>query len=505
VTSSLNPDSLPCLGTGLSTDLYFPPLDDLLNTLAKNALQPDFVEVFRGRTVDLKHAREHIVPPAIPMTYHGDALWYTDPAFEHHPAYRHETCRANRHLDVTGSPWMIHECARKAVSGRTFGYYVPPVLEPSVARIIRQNGLLLSSRLEGRTLLIEIPPFPFFSMGQLPCGEFFRQILEQTPLGMGLDIGHALTAFCLEQPIFSPARFADWIRNTFPLEHIVEIHVGGLLSLQGTSHPALWDDHRAPVPSVLWESFDAVLATCPLPSLKAVALEVDNKEIPSIVSEFRTFREIVRRSWSPHRERRNPLPEDDKTGQVISSRKDLSPERQPADVSAVESLDLLLLETLLDGKSPAPEWTRGDPALYRERIYTDEIWEFGGHLPDLFPRTIHLVSRFIADPRTDFVSFFHRVAWTDRDPYDYLRAKTIATRMWVEHLVQEKFIHGEAAKHVLQTVREEAEQILFDQDTVNGDPCPRADNPGGCSSCDRPFTGTSLSANPSSSLPDGGL
>jgi hypothetical protein len=495
-----SPDSLPCLGTGLSTDLYFPPLDDLLDTLEKNALQPDFVEVFRGRTEDLKRAREHIVPPAIPMTYHGDALWYTDPAFENDPAYRRETCRANRHLDVTGSPWMIHECARKAVSGRTFGYYVPPVLEPSVARIIRQNSLLLASRLEGRTLLIEIPPFPFFSLGQLPCGEFFQRILERTPLGMGLDIGHALTAFCLEQPVFSPTRFADWIRNTFPLEHIVEIHVGGLLSLQETFHPAFWDDHRAPVPSVLWESFDAVLATCPLPSLKAVALEVDNKEISSIVSEFRTFREIVRRSWNPDRERRNPLPEDDNAGQVMTSPQNPFP---PVDVSTVESLDLLLLKILMEGKTPAPEWTRGNPALYRERIYTDEIWEFGGHLPDLFPRTINLVSRFIPDPRTDFVSFFHQVAWTDRDPYDYLRAKSVVARMWVEHLVQEKFIHGEAAQHVLETVREEAEQILFDQNAVNGDPCPREDSPGGCSACDRPFKVASLSVSSCSPLPDG--
>jgi hypothetical protein len=175
----------------------------------------------------------------------------------------------------------------------------------------------------------------------------------------------------------------------------------------------------------------------------------------------------------------------------------------PVDVSTVESLDLLLLKILMEGKTPAPEWTRGNPALYRERIYTDEIWEFGGHLPDLFPRTINLVSRFIPDPRTDFVSFFHQVAWTDRDPYDYLRAKSVVARMWVEHLVQEKFIHGEAAQHVLETVREEAEQILFDQNAVNGDPCPREDSPGGCSACDRPFKVASLSVSSCSPLPDG--
>ena len=230
--------ALPFLGTGLSTDLYFPPLAELLNTLDEHDLRPDFIEVFRGRTEDLKHARERIVPPSVPMTYHGDALWYTDSAFQHHPAYRRETCRANRHLDATGSPWMIHECARKSLSGRTFGYYIPPALEISVARMIRKNALMLESRLEGRALLLEIPPFPFFSLGQLDCGTFFRTILEGTSLGMGLDIGHALTAFSIDRTFFSPDRFACWIRDTFPLEHVVEIHVGGLSSLLETSLPA---------------------------------------------------------------------------------------------------------------------------------------------------------------------------------------------------------------------------------------------------------------------------
>ena len=490
MNSPLTLGTLPCLGTGLSTDLYFPPMDDLLNTLEKHNLRPDFVEVFRGRTQDLRHAREHIIPPAMSMTYHGDALWYSDPSFQDNPAYRRETCRANRHLDATASPWMIHECARKVVSGRTFGYYVPPVLEPSVAQVIRLNALLLASRLEGRALLIEIPPFPFFSLGQLPCGEFFRLILEGTPLGMGLDIGHALTAFFLEQTLFSPTRFSNWIRDTFPLEHIVEIHVGGLFSLKGTSPPAFWDDHRVPVPALLWECFEAVLATCHFPSLKAVALEVDNKDISSIVPEFEIFRDMVRRLWTPDRPFKTPLPEN------------ACPEKKCLDACGVEALDLLLLETLMEGKSPAPEKTRGNPSLYRERIYADEIWEFGGHLPDIFPRTIGLVARFIADPRQGFVSFFHQVAWTDRDPYDYLRAKSVVVRMWVEHLVQAKHIHGEAAEHVLETVREEAEQILFDQNAVNGDPCPQEESFGGCSACNRPFKGISHPVGAFSVLPD---
>ena len=485
--------ALPFLGTGLSTDLYFPPLAELLNTLDEHDLRPDFIEVFRGRTEDLKHARERIVPPSVPMTYHGDALWYTDSAFQHHPAYRRETCRANRHLDATGSPWMIHECARKSLSGRTFGYYIPPALEISVARMTRKNALMLESRLEGRALLLEIPPFPFFSLGQLDCGTFFRTILEGTSLGMGLDIGHALTAFSIDRTFFSPDRFACWIRDTFPLEHVVEIHVGGLSSLVETSLPPFWDDHRVPVPDILWESFEAVLGTCSFPSLKAIALEVDNKNVASIVSEFGTFRTILHQSGFPDREEQNLLSENNKTRQGARISGNTPEEEKKNDGPDVEVLDRILLETLLEGKSPSPDRVRGNPALYRERIYTEEIWEFGGHLPDMFPRTIEFVSGFVIDARADYVSFFHRVAWTDLDPYDYLRTKTVVTRMWVEHLVQTGSLDGEAAEYALETVRKEAQQILFDQDAVNGDPCPMEDGDRRCPSCNRPFEGIPLS------------
>lgn len=482
--SGERPD-LPVLGAGLSTDLYFPPLDILMKTLDDRGLRPDFVEVFRGRTEDLRHARERIVPPSVPMTYHGDALWYTDPAFAHHPGYRREACRANRHLDATGSPWMIHECARKALAGRTFGYYVPPVLEPSVARLIRKNALMLEARLGGRALLLEIPPFPFFALGQMSCGAFFRSILEGTSLGMGLDIGHALTAFSLEHVGVSPTVFARWIRDTFPLEHVIEIHVGGLASLSETSLPALWDDHRVAIPDVLWGSFEAVLDACPFPSLKAIALEVDNKEIETIVSEFERFRGIVRKSGVLDRVKKDPLPESD--GQRVDRTPGFSLKREEnGDDPGVVALDRILLETLLEGKSPVPDRTRGNPSLYREHIYAEEIWDFGGRLPDIFPRTLDLVAGCMTDPRADFITFFHQVAWTDPDPYDYLRTKTVVTRMWIDHLVQTGRIEGKAAEHALETVREEAQQILLDQDAVNGDPCPMERNEG-CPSCLRPF------------------
>lgn len=469
------PGSLPSLGVGLSTDFYFPPLEELLAALQTSRLRPDYIEIFRGKTGDLERARREIIPPDIPLTYHGDALWYTDAAFPHNPAYQRETCRANRHLDALGSPWIIHECARKTMAGRTFGYYLPPVLDPSVARLIRENALLLQSRLRGRTLLIEIPPFPFFSVGNLSPGEFFRRILEGTSLGMGLDIGHAMTAFRLQQTQFSPQDFGGWIRDTFPLEHVVEIHAGGLSMFGDSLFPEFWDDHRIRIPDLLWECLEAVFVLCPLPALKGAALEVDNKDVPTIVEEFGRFRRIVEPAW--------PVGRPD--GRVAPDRCNtmLGGDGQDCGHHVTEAFDNLLLETLLEGRPVRPEITRGDPALYQNRIYAEEVWEFGGHLPDIFPRTIESVEKVLGNPRQDFVDFFHTIAFSELDPYDYLRTKTCVTGLWVENLIQRKKITGKAADHVLQTVREEIILLLSDQETVNGDPCPGESLQEGCPDC----------------------
>lgn len=469
------PGSLPRLGVGLSTDFYFPPLEELLAALQTSRLRPDYIEIFRGKTGDLERARREIIPPDIPLTYHGDALWYTDAAFPHNPAYQRETCRANRHLDALGSPWIIHECARKTMAGRTFGYYLPPVLDPSVARLIRENALLLQSRLRGRTLLIEIPPFPFFSVGNLSPGEFFRRILEGTSLGMGLDIGHAMTAFRLQQTHFSPQDFGGWIRDTFPLEHVVEIHAGGLSMVGDSLFPEFWDDHRIRIPDLLWECLEAVFVLCPLPALKGAALEVDNKDVPTIVEEFERFRRILEPAW--------PVGHPD--GRVAPDRCStmLGGDGQHCGNHVTEAFDNILLETLLEGRPVRPEITQGDPALYRNRIYAEEVWEFGGHLPDIFPRTIESVEKVLGNPRQDFVDFFHTIAFSELDPYDYLRTKTCVTGLWVENLIQRKKITGKAADHVLQTVREEIILLLSDQETVNGDPCPGESLQEGCPDC----------------------
>lgn len=452
-------DRLPFMGIGLSTDLYFPPLDPMLKALLPES-PPDYLEIFRGRTCDLEQARSVTVPPNIPLPYHGDALWYTQTDFPDNPAYEEEIRRANRHMDSLDSPWMIHECAQKSLLGRTFGVYLPPVLSERSAKWTRHNALHLASRLEGRTLLLEIPPFPLFSFGELGIGAFFRSVVRGTGLGLGLDIGHALTAYRLENPAPEPKGLADWLNREFPLEHVVEIHVGGMETIPDPDGVLFWDDHSREIPPVLWDSLDAVLKCCYLPVLKGVALEVDNKEIPVVTREFRTFRRIVERRWTPSP---SPVP-------ILSPSWRYPKPPEPGDRNALEREYGDYLETILSAHPPEMKKTMGTPGSFRDRFLPEDVWGFGGHIPDLFPKSLSRIERFVPRPKDAFVSFFHGIPLTDLAPYDYLRTKVSVFGLWVESLIQNRQLPPDAIDGIRRLAQHEGRQILDDQERINGDP-----------------------------------
>ncbi|MHB1605240.1 MAG: multinuclear nonheme iron-dependent oxidase [Leptospirales bacterium] len=458
--------AIPKMGIGLSTDLYFPPIEDLLTALSPG-FTVDYLEIFRGRTEDLRRARTKIVPDSIGLTYHGDTLWYTQSDFPENPAYIQEIRRVKHHLDALGSPWMIHECAHKTILGRTFGSYLPPVMEESCAQWIRTNAQTLQSALDGRALLVEIPPFPMFSLGALSAGTFFGLLLEGTDLGMGLDIGHAMTAYRLEHNSVTPERFAHWIRTTFPTHHIVQIHLGGLVPFQSGSGTHFWDDHSHPIPDLLWEALEAVLSICPLPALKGVALEVDNKEISLIVREFSRFRSLVSRLW------KQPCSQEPRPTPVGKEKIDLpSPFLREDCRSRQENLYDDFLSTLLTRDFTPTLPLKGEPALFRNRYLASEIWRFGGYIPDLFPDTLALLEGIPDDLQQSFVSFFHTIPITELEPYDFLRTKVFLIRLWIQNLSDRKLLQGEVAQRVHEMARMEGDRILMDQEWINGDPCP---------------------------------
>ncbi|MCL5953966.1 MAG: DUF692 domain-containing protein [Nitrospirae bacterium] len=425
---------------GLSTDLYFPPVAELIAHLEESP--PDYLEIFRGRTIDLKELRAQL-PPALPLTYHGDCLWYTQPGYSTDPEFREEERRACRHMEALRAPWMIHECAQKSMEGFDFGLYAPPLLTPEGAQVAREGALTLLQAMEGRLLLVETPPFPPHPPGGMDLGDFFRILTQGTPLAIGLDLGHCLTYLSAsDRPVDIPS-VLDWLGG-FPLERVVEIHAGGMhfLSLDGRTWPV--DDHSFPLPIVLFDLLEAVLTRLHLPSLQGIALEVDNKESRHAAQEFARFRDIVRHhakpggfSLPPATPFRSPLPSADRD-RVREGYRHLARD--------------------LSGNHHSP---------YSQHLYRQEIWEFGGNMDELFPETLARLREAGVDVRASFVDYFNREPHENRPGEDFLEIKIRRAGDWIDHLTE---THPEIPLSLRETRHREAQSLLHAQNLYNGDP-----------------------------------
>ena len=428
---------------GLSTDLYCPPLPDLLERLSHGP-PVEYLELFRGRTCDLEEARRSI-PEEIPLAYHGDCLWYTQADFASNPAYREEERRARGHMEALGSPWMIHECAQKAMEGFAFGLYAPPLLTEEGVTAARFGALHLQGQMGGRLLLLETPPFPPHPPGPMDLGDFFHRLTLNTPLGIGLDLGHCLTYLGVSGYPVTPESLVKWLKEGFPLERVVEIHVGGLARRRVPGGSFLIDDHSEPVPDLLFDCLEATLGELSLPALAGVALEVDNKGLPQISREFQRFAMIVDRKARPGGAPLPPASQDSPTP--------LDPE----------------VETRLRSKyrKLARELSESPDSPYRRHVYPEEIWLFGGAMPDLFPETLALLEGKGIDARTSFVTFFNSHPRSLSAPMDFLEIKLLRALEWIDILSRGRETDLDIAREV---ARKEAHPILSDQSLFNGDP-----------------------------------
>ena len=428
---------------GLSTDLYSPPLEDLLDVLSSGPA-PEYLELFRGRTSDLAEARRRI-PAGIPLTYHGDCLWYTQAEFPFDPAYREEMQRARAHLEALDSPWMIHECAQKTMEGYAFGLYAPPLLTREGALAARRGALHLQENLGGRLLLVETPPFPPHPTGPMDLGEFFHLLTCDTPLGVGLDLGHCLTYLMVAGRPATPSSLVEWLRSSFPLGRVVEIHVGGLTTRNFSTLQALVDDHAETVPDLLFDCLESVLRELPLPSLAGIALEVDNKALGTIAREFARFHEIVLREARPGG---RPLPPPSLAPPVA-----LTPEVEARLRSGYRALGLSL-----SGSSDSP---------YARSLYGDEIWFFGGAMSAIIPETLALLEQRGIDARSSFVSYFNTHPRSLLKPMDFLEIKLLRVSEWIETLCSKS---GPSFAPVRAAAEKEVRLLLDAQTQYNGDP-----------------------------------
>ncbi len=300
--------NIPLLGMGLSVDVYSPDLFDLVNKLREQGLQLGYLEVFKATTTALTTVRQAV--PDIPLAYHGEGLWITQPDVQESPFFQQDVSEMVTQLNSLQSLWLNHECAMKQMAGYSFGTYVPPLYTQLSAEVVAANITTVqqamdrqSRRADGTAplFLLEMPPLTYFSAGTIPIPYFFRLVTALVPCGLVLDIGHLWTVYRYTAACrrVSLERFVGEFLDEFPLERVVEIHIAGLAchesvgeSKGGEGLPEWIDAHAAPIPLVLFTLLEQVLAHPNLVSLRAVALEVDTKPIEMIVEEYA---EAVRR------------------------------------------------------------------------------------------------------------------------------------------------------------------------------------------------------------------
>ena len=465
-------DRVPVQGVGLSVDVYSPDVLSLLTYLRRRQVLPAYLEVFRAASTALAAVRRQT---DIPLTYHGEGLWVTQPGAQRDTLFQQEARAVAAQLEILQSAWSNHECATKHIAGYSFGTYLPPLYTPGSAAVVAANIRTVQAifdrecRLSGGSaplFLLEMPPLTYFVAGTVSIPEFFRQVTEQASCGLVLDVGHLWTVYRYSTAwqTVSLTTFLDRFLAEFPLERVVEIHVAGLSvheSMAGSPEGSraehsqglpLWTDaHAAPIPSVLFDMLDQILNVPRLTHLKGLALEVDTKSIELIADEYETFASRYGTVF-PIKTQAAAFSD------VIRREGDNATTAVRPDVGAEEDSVRHAYENyarVVSGQA-APvgaEWT--SPAAcsdgltsYQSSYLPYEILHWGGEIEAMFPETCRGLAVQQVSLET-FVAFWFREPRPVHSSYDFFEIK-------IDRFLE--FV-SEAAPDIQAIARREAEEL----------------------------------------------
>ncbi len=447
--------TVPGHGLGLSVDVYSPDLFELVDALQVRQLTLGYLEIFKAATPALRAVRKRW--PAARLAYHSEGVWLTQPDLQSAYPWEEEVHTACEHAQVLGSAWITHEGAAKQMAGYSFGTYLPPLFTPTGADVMARNVSLVQGTLDGLCrdrglasplLLVETPPLTYFGLGSLSMADFFRRVTDLTSCGLVLDIGHVWTVFRYSGAwrTRSLPQFLGEFLETLPLERVVEIHVAGLAPHDsqgfqgeagdpacpgdvGRSVPPWWiDAHGAPIPALLFDMLDQVLAHPRLVHLKGLALEVDTKPIHLIVDEFSRFSE---RFGRPMERAEGDQVQGEAT--FISESREGGPEPSPTvpwrlfEPGGTELQDQYTrYARVVSGQAGVeePVWDFDPEALthYRQRYLPHEILEWGGEVRAMFPDTCRQLTAAGLSLEA-FVGFWFKAARRNVQPYDFFLLK----------------------------------------------------------------------------------
>ena len=465
---------IPIHGIGLSVDVYSPALLELHDALDRAGARPEYLEIFKARTPDLACIRAAL--PSIPLAYHAEGLWLTEPGLRWQYPWTNAVETIARHAEAIGARWVNHECAAKQFGGYSFGTYLPPLFTDAAAQATAANTALAQEALDrwyaqqgqwgsAPLLLLELPPLTYFAFGSLTVSEYFARIVETVPCGLVLDIGHLWTVWRYRERrrFGSLEAFAADFLDTFPLDRVVQIHLAGLDLVDGTNRsgtsgalPFWVDTHAAPVPPVLFDLFRQVLAHPGLTSLKGIALEVDTKAIPLIVEEFGRLqnepacRKVLSHdvgAGHPAVSRANQYPAHSRREGVNPSPTRRETDERLADlytayarvVSGQDAWETSPLAALAENVDPE------SLARYTTRYLPHELLTWGGDLEELFP-TLWDTLKKRGMTSEDFVRSWFQESRAVTAPYDFFYVKL---ERWVAFV-------GEAAPDLVEEAAREA-------------------------------------------------
>jgi uncharacterized protein (UPF0276 family) len=425
-------------GLGLSVDLYNPNLFELVQALRNQGPAFGYLELFKASEAGLKEVKQRLAH--VPIAFHGEGLWLTQPDFIGRPQTELELDATLSQLNILGGQWINHECATKQMAGYSFGTYLPPLFTRTAAEVVAENARFVQARLDrdcvdsvGRAplLLLELPPWTYFGVGNLDVPLFFRVIADQAPCGFVLDIGHLWTIYRYSGA-WQTLSLRDYVArflSDFPLERVVQIHLAGLApheQVQARSDLPLWiDAHGAPISPLLFEMLAQLLASDRLTNLKGLAIEVDTKEIALIVQEFGRFHARFG-EWQPASGSNRTSEQADarRGGQVESTPaiSDAERARLQADYRWYAQTAAGVQTVGADSSSLEATIDRAMLPLYRDAYLPYEILHWGGDLRIMFPETSRLLDRSGVS-LDGFVPFWFREPRVSDEPYDFFLLK----------------------------------------------------------------------------------
>jgi uncharacterized protein (UPF0276 family) len=455
---------VPKLGLGLSVDVYSPNLLDLMSRFDREPSQPAYLEIFCATATALRVVRQSL--PGMPLAYHGEGLWITQPDFSTAPSFEEALDDAVSHLNILASPWLNHECATKQMGGYSFGTYLPPLYTVESADLVAANITLVQERLDrsrrlgdafGPLFLLEMPPLTYFMAGTISVPHYFQLVTERNPCGLVLDIGHVWTVYRYSAAgrRGSLEQFVEQFLNEFPMERVIEIHIAGLAvheadaSMQ-ESAPRWIDAHAAPIPSVSWAILEQVLGHPRLRNLRGVALEVDTKPVESIVEEYGHALALVGPTVAHLLKKETPAREE-----VPASLN--APSRTPSDVDRhTLEADYIGYAQIASGlerpRGPAWKAVAENPSgleRYAQVYLPHEILHWGGKLSDMFPETCSALAECGCSLEEFVPWWFHTPRPSADRSYDFFLLK-------IDRLLE--FV-AERAPALLTQARREAQEL----------------------------------------------